>query len=189
MYRMMRCVAMGLSLAACQTAAAAEMTYAEVVAECVTLFTPLVSAEQAQKFVPEHALGVDAEVGGNGSNCTVEFKERGWSRDKPGSATPLLMFSVSHGGDQRAHFVGHAKMARGMAKKTFADVDAAKYPGAEKAFSYTAFGRHWLLLLRQNTIVTVQVLDTYPGAALDAFAASVLDAVDKPELKDWRERR
>lgn len=188
MYGIRRCVAMVLCLAASQTTAA-DMTYAEVVAECVTLFTPLVPVEQAQKLVPGHALGSDAEVGGNGSKCTVEFKEKDWSRDKPGSATPLLMFSVSHGGDQRADFAGHARMARGMVKKTFADADATKYPGAEKAFSYTAFGRHWLLLLRQNTIVTVQVLDTYPAATLDAFAAHVLEAVDKPELKDWRERR
>jgi hypothetical protein len=189
MKRTIRCVVAALCLAECVTAAAAPTTYAEVVAECAALFAPLVPVEQAQALVPRHGLGAAADIRGNSAQCSAEFKQKDGSHDKPGSGTPLLMYSVSHGGDARTEFADHAKLARGMAKKTFADADAARYPGVDKAMSYTAFGRHWLLLLQQNTVVTLQVVDTYPAATLDTFAALVLDAVDSPALAEWRARR
>lgn len=189
MLRLPRGLLLVVSLVAGTSASAEPTTYQEVVAECVTLFTPLVSVADAQTLVPKHELGAEVDVSGNGSNCVVDFREKDWSSDKPGSATPLLMFNVTHGGDQKADFAGLAKMARGMAKKTYADVDSGKFPGVDKAFSYTAFGRHWLSLLRKNTIVTVQVIDTYPPSTLDRFVPLVLKPLDAPGLGAWRERR
>lgn len=168
---------------------AAQMTYGEVLAECVTLFSPLVSMAQAQRFVPDNPLGDEPDVHGNSDECWVEFKDKDWAPTKLGSATPLLQFSVTHGGDQARKYSAQAKMTSQAAKRSYADVDAAKFTGVTKAFSYTGFGRHVLTMLLEKNSVTVQIADRYPSSTLEPFAALVLEAIAKPELKAWRERK
>lgn len=187
MSRSLRCLAILAVALACPLPVAAQ-TYAEVLAECVTLFTPMVSVEQAQKFVPDNPLGEEPDVSGNSESCWVEFKDKDWSPTKPGSATPLLHFALTHGAGQARKYEDQLKTVRQVAKKTYAPVDAAKFPGVEKAYSYTGFGRHWLVMLIGENILTVQVFDTYPSTTLDDFATLVLQATTAPGLRAWRER-
>ncbi len=168
---------------------AAAQTYAEVLAECVTLFTPLVSVEQAQRFVPEHPLGEGPDVHGNSDECWVEFKEKDWAPNKPGSATPLLQFTLAHGEGHARKYAQSDKMASQIAKKTYATVDPGTLNGVKKAFRYTGFGRHILTMQVGDNTLTVQILDQYPLETLESFATLVLEATATPALRAWRERK
>jgi hypothetical protein len=52
---------------------AAAQTYAEVLAECATLFTPLVSIAQARAMVPDMPLSDEPHVTGNLQGCMVSL--------------------------------------------------------------------------------------------------------------------
>jgi hypothetical protein len=160
-----------------------------VLAECATLFTPLVSIAQAQTILPDTPLSDELNVTGNSEGCAVEFREKDWAPNKPGSATPLLQFSITHGGDAARRYDDLAKMSKKVAKDRYRDVDPTAFAGAKKAYRYTGFGRHYLALFLDGNSVTLQIKDRYPDGALDDFAKIVLDAAARPELRAWRERK
>lgn len=178
----------GLLFGLAAASAAAPTTYAETVAECATLFTPLVAVEQVQRLVADTPLGDAPEVNGNGDNCGVEFKPKDWSRDQPGSARPLLHYSVSHGERPLAGYEQEAAMAARMAKNSFQRLESPG-EGIAAGYTYTAFGSHWKVLKVGGNVVTLQVVARYPASTLDGFGQQVLKALSAPALREWRERK
>lgn len=178
----------GLLFGFAATPAAAPTTYAETVAECVTVFTPLVGVAQAQRLVADTPLGAEPEVNGNSDQCGVEFRPKDWAPDQPGSAKPLLQFSVSHGARPLTNYEQTAALAARMAKESFRRLEAPG-EGVDKGYAYTAFGSHWKVLKAGDNIVTLQVVDRYPAQTLDKLGGDVLKALSAPALREWRERK
>lgn len=168
---------------------AAEMTYYETVAECNALFAPLLPVTQVQKLIKNTVLAENPHIDGNRDECSVWFREKDWAPGKRGSATPLAMYSVYHGASTRKDYVVSERMTISMSKAKYASVDAKTLPGVEKAYSYSAFGRHWLVMLTGSNSVTVQVRDSQTKATLHALTLLVLKAIEQPALQDWRQRQ
>lgn len=180
----------GLVFGIAAAPAAVPTTYAETVAECVTLFTPVVTTAQAQALVADRPLAAAAEIDGNSDQCSVDFKPGDWAPDQPGSATPLLLFSVTHGTRPLSSFDQQATMAARLAKTSYRALESAEAgSGVDKGYVYTGFGRHWRVLKVGSNVVTVQIAERYPAQTLEKFAQQVLTGVSAPALREWRERK
>lgn len=178
----------GLLLGFVAAPAAAPATYAETMAECATLFAPLIGVAQAQRLVADTPLGEAPEVSGNSDECGVEFRPKDWAPDQPGSARPLLRFSVSHGAGPLGSYEQTAALAARMARNAFHHLEQPG-EGATRGYIYTAFGSHWKVLQSGDNIVTLQVVERYPAQTLDTLGGDVLKALSAPALREWRERR
>lgn len=167
--------------------AAVPQTYMEVVAECGTLFGNLIPVERVQPFVADTPLAAEPVVNGHSEQCTVDFQEQDWSPSKPGSATPLLMFTVTHGGDQKRSYEAGKQMAQRFGKESFAIQPAPS--GVDDAYAYTAMGRHWLVQLQGNNVITVQIKDGRDPTPLPTLAQWVREGLNASERAEWRDRQ